>query len=417
MFRPSILLRQDRTRSRLRVISAPVESRSSEYPVAQTDTLSRCFFSKLHLRYFFCALIMGVIQFPVMAWFFAPYNSVGIAEYLPHKTFITGLIGIFIIVASGAWFKIVSPRPPTASAPLDRRTFRLLSVASFLTTMISAARLTFPLIFHNLSIFGRKLSPLEYAVWGSILLISSTLLKVLPAFVRNVVPTADEILASDSRRPVLYFRSFEKELSKTAMRDIFSHSLDKFRSPSSVYLFSTSPGNISYGGRRFARSMLRSNRSGFDEQMAFADALSAVGPYIALGRASETFRDMDLGAAKKYVSNAEWQNEVIHWLSNCAAVVLEAADSASLRWEIAQVVRLIVPTKVLLICPYRDDDYQSFLRANGHLFPRRLPDIRPESRLFIFNNNWWSHELENVNLNVTETLEPFFEQLRTGIAT
>ncbi|HEV2840566.1 MAG TPA: hypothetical protein VGW39_04505 [Chthoniobacterales bacterium] len=293
---------------------------------------------------------------------------------------------------------------------------KVLDGALFLIGIISLARFTIPLISSSLPLFGRRLQPQEYAVWGGLLFMSSTLHQILPLFARNILPTSNEVLANDPRRPVIYFRSFEKELSKTGCSGILLPYLDKLRAQKGVYAFSTTPGNTFYGGRMHLRSVLGTSRSRFDEQMVFAHALSAIGPYVALGRPTESFRDMDLGAAKKYVSNDEWQGAVIDWLRKCAAVVMEAADSASLGWEIEQVVRWVPPTRVLVICPHTEDEYQAFVRAHEHRFPRRFPRLKPENRLLIFNNNWFPRELENINLNVTETLQPFFEQLRTGFA-
>jgi hypothetical protein len=368
------------------------------------------------VKYLLRIVIAGAVQLPVLVWFFAPYNSTGLALYLPNKSFLTYLLAIVIIAISAAWFQRAVP--PPRSALLSRRAILLLDTVFVLVGFIALARFSVPLIWSNFPIFGSKLRPTEYMAWAGLLFVDTTLMRALPLFAQNLLPTADELLANDCRKPVVYFRSFEKELSKTGASGIMLPYLLKMRSPkAATYAFSTSPGNTFYGGRMRARGILNTRRSRFDEQMVFADALSAIGPYVALGRPIENFRDMDLGAAKKYVSNDEWKDAVVSWLKNCAAIVLEAGDSASLGWEIEQIVRLIPPTAVLIICPIKEEDYQAFVRAHEHLFPRGLPEFNPKSRLLIFNNNWWSNQLENVNLNATETLQPFFEQVRTGIAT
>jgi hypothetical protein len=158
-----------------------------------------------------------------------------------------------------------------------------------------------------------------------------------------------------------------------------------------------------------------SARTPFDEQMVFAQAFERIGPYIAIGRPSEGYRDMDLGAAKKYVADDEWQDVVRHWLKECAAVVLEAGHSAGLGWEIDQVVLLVPPRRVIVMCPYTDDEYQAFVQAHSRRFPLGLPMTRPASRLLVFNSSWCARELENVNRNASETLAPFFAQVGTNV--
>jgi hypothetical protein len=78
---------------------------------------------------------------------------------------------------------------------------------------------------------------------------------------------------------------------------------------------------------------------------------------------------MDLGAAKKFVSDDEWQHVVIQWLSICAAVVLEAGDSDGLLWEMRQIVKRIEPTRLLIILPFEEEDYEAFRRCTAGIFP------------------------------------------------
>ena len=72
---------------------------------------------------------------------------------------------------------------------------------------------------------------------------------------------------------------------------------------------------------------------------------------------------------------------MVDWLNKCIAVVVEAADSASLGWEIEQIIKMVPPTCVLIICPHTDSEYQSFSDAYKNLFPKRLPDFRPRETL------------------------------------
>jgi hypothetical protein len=252
--------------------------------------------------------------------------------------------------------------------------------------------------------------------------------------IKNLIATADQVLDIDNRKPVLYFRSFEKELSASSTRvntlkslNFFSRLFSQlvfskthmpdFSDMPGLYLVATptkskSIGALTHGRNvRKTRSILGIPRHRWDEQIVFARALSILGPYIALGRSNENTSNMDLGAAKKFVSNEEWRDTVNIWLQKSVAVVLEAADSASLGWEIQQTISLLPPTAVLIICPQTDSDYESFKKAHGHLFPKGLPEVRPPGRLLIFNELWQPTALNNVDNDATRTLQPFFDQV------
>jgi hypothetical protein len=368
----------------------------------------------LRIKYLILAVLVCMVQFAVLAWFFAPYNYSGSAEHLPKKSFLTHSLALLIMIGSGACLRVTSAPPLDPSRGLSRRAFTYLHAGLFLITLTALLRFSLPLVPFHIPVFGRKMDLHEYIVWAAILFSAGTAGRVLPMFARAVLPTAEDVLALDHRNPVLYFRSFERELSKTSFVEFARFSWQNMHNWKGAYAFAGLSGNRFDGARVFVRSTFATKRSKLDEQMVFADALSAIGPYIALGRPNESFRDMDLGAAKKYVNDEEWRNAVIDWLGRCVAVVLEAADSASLGWEIDQIIQIVLPTVVLIICPHFEGDYQSFARTHGHRFPRGLPLQKPESRLIIFNSNWKPAALQNTYMNATETLQPFFEQVRAA---
>lgn len=291
---------------------------------------------------------------------------------------------------------------------------------------ISLARFCGPLISHNLPFIGAKLTPNESIVYLLLLAGSAAMLQIARIFVKQLVATADEILAIDHRKPIIYFRSFERELSESkvgfgqnALRYVIKGISN--RDADGIYLHATAsprPPSVGamtfYANNRKMRYILGISKARIDEQLVFAIALSNIGPYVALGRPTENCKNMDLGAAKKFVSNEEWKDSVIDWLTRSAAVVVEAADSASLGWEIEQTIKIVPPTSVLIICPHTDSDYQSFSEATKHLFPKGLPGARPKSRLLTFDENWSPMALANVDKELTESLQPFFRQVQQG---
>lgn len=236
----------------------------------------------------------------------------------------------------------------------------------------------------------------------------------------GVGPDADTVMARDRRHPVLYLRSFDEETYRASVSGRFGkyfHALHQAQSSDGFYLLSTKRVEKKlflgpYRSRSLRRSLLGSQRSMFDEQLVFAEFMDLIGPYIAIGRPNEIFSNMDLGAAKKYVSDADWQNVVIEWLTNSAAVILDVGTSKGFLWEVEQVTRISNPKKLLLILPWQQQDYDSFLEATIRLFPKRLPSIRPPSRLLTFKMNWEPLILHRPSDDVSleGTLRPFVQQ-------
>ena len=373
------------------------------------------------IGYIFGTVFTGFAECAVLFWFFAPYNTVGL-QSLPGRSARTFLLAALVVFVSVLWRRF-GPSPIAAkSFSLKKSTFLMIRRLALIAGLISLTRFCGPLISHRLPFVGSKLTPDESIAYLLLLAVSVSALQIARIFVKELVATADEILAVDHRKPVIYFRSFEKELAKSGFqqhgfRFLYSALLSDSRD--GIYLRASAlprPPSLGamtfYRNNRRMREVLGISRARVDEQAAFAIALSNIGPYVALGRPTENCRNMDLGAAKKFVSNEEWKDSVIDWLNKCTAVVVEAADSSSLGWEIEQAIRVVPPTSVLIICPHNDSDYQSFSKAYSLLFPKELPKARPRSRLLTFDENWLPRELTNVDRELTKSLQPFFKQVQ-----
>jgi hypothetical protein len=57
-------------------------------------------------------------------------------------------------------------------------------------------------------------------------------------------------------------------------------------------------------------------------------------------------------------------------------------------WELRQVVRCTRATRVLIVLPNSEDEYQEFLNDTAPIFPKPLPEVLPPSRLLTFQSNW-----------------------------
>ena len=119
---------------------------------------------------------------------------------------------------------------------------------------------------------------------------------------------------------------------------------------------------------------------------------------------------MDVGAAKMYITDEEWQSTVLNLLNSIAAIVLEAGDSEGLLWEIEQITTHIPARKLLIILPASDMEYQAFRTFAEHAFPMSLPKEWVRSRLLIFEDDWTPIELENVNFSLAAALAPFCQR-------
>jgi len=81
-----------------------------------------------------------------------------------------------------------------------------------------------------------------------------------------------------------------------------------------------------------------------DEQV-LADAVSPIGPLIAIGRPGERFAG--LGASRMYVGD-DWKQRVLAVIKDAQLVVISIGDSQGLWWEVKNVVQAIPPRRVLI---------------------------------------------------------------------
>lgn len=211
----------------------------------------------------------------------------------------------------------------------------------------------------------------------------------------------------DARPPILYLRSFENEARRGTLFGKFGYA--NFRNPRGFYVAANL--NLSESMKRdLLRQGVGSQRSIFDEQMMFASYFKAYGPYIAIGRPGEGMENMDLGAAKYFIMEEDWRDTILGLLPRCGAIVIDAALSASLVWEICQVIGLVRPRRLLLILPRREQEYRTFYDKCHALFPQSLPYNFTESRLLMFADDWSPIPLENDTMLLEDALKPFLIQ-------
>jgi hypothetical protein len=152
--------------------------------------------------------------------------------------------------------------------------------------------------------------------------------------------SALEILASEHRPPVVYFRPFTADVEA------------KPRGLSST-----------------------------TEEEAIAYALNDIGPLVAIGTPEETLPS--LGAARMYVDNEKWREAALDLLGRAAVVVMRIGSTPGFWWEFETVMPRVQPEKLVLLIPRDPALYEEFRLASHKLMPTPLPALTGLTRNWI----------------------------------
>lgn len=262
---------------------------------------------------------------------------------------------------------------------------------------------------------------------------------------------APEFLQADPRPPVLYLRSFARELAAAApftkfRRDyqekitvpmrlvclVIAAAFAEMRGRSTEDLehrmeqvYATHTGSTFYGNLT-ATNVAQSLTSGrgliFDEQLFLANLFNQVGPYIAIERPHRKRswkKRSDVGSTKLRMSDVDWQDKVLSLIRSANMVVVEAGSSLGVLWELAQVVSLTPPRKVLLILPPTEKEYGRFCRKSLSIFPVALPPYASDLRFVMFGDAWEPlplhgeaalAESSSLGVRYASVLQPFFDR-------
>jgi hypothetical protein len=166
---------------------------------------------------------------------------------------------------------------------------------------------------------------------------------------------ADDALLYDKRRPILYLRSFSDD-------------------------FASQP---------FTRFTALYNQR-VEETLVL---LNCLGPFIAIGRPSETLPLM--GANRYYVNDSEWKTKVMELMSGCRmTIILARTSTQGLGWEIQQALMLLSPERLVFYFPHeagklkQERHYQAFKVSAERYFPTKFPDSISSGGFFRFHDNW-----------------------------
>lgn len=233
-------------------------------------------------------------------------------------------------------------------------------------------------------------------------------------WLRDVVDlSASELLSRDSRHPIIYLRSFEAERIKATTIGRLGYIQN---TKGGFYLLARREKDLMLSirvglVREYKMKLLGSSRSMHDEQALFNEYFSSIGPYIAVGRPGESLMSMDVGSAKVFISDDDWRSKVQQLIEAAVVIVIEAADSKGLAWEISEVVRRVQPERVLLVLPRNDADHREFCIFAANIFPHPIPEELPPTRLIMFNPGWFPVALEDYTMILEDALNPFIKRL------
>jgi hypothetical protein len=114
------------------------------------------------------------------------------------------------------------------------------------------------------------------------------------------------------------------------------------------------------------------NTIGTTEEEEISQAFQPFGPLIAIGQPGE--RLPDLGAARAYFEDDEWQTAIQHYMDIANLVVIRAGFSQGLLWEIRNAVQKLNPEQLVLLIRLKREKYDQFRKQVDGYFPKGLPN-------------------------------------------
>lgn len=171
---------------------------------------------------------------------------------------------------------------------------------------------------------------------------------------RRSAPSAESLISKDPRPPVLYLRSFQDD--PIAAQGKLQWSI---------------PGPQGSQPLSWVAET---------EEQQLAQVMNEIGPFVALGRPGEMLPE--IGAARTYTSNDEWQNKVLNLMGRAKLIVLRAGDTPNFLWEFETAVKQVRPEHVIVLFPYDAAQYNAFRRKIEKSIPGlpfSLPNYFPET--------------------------------------
>lgn len=293
-----------------------------------------------------------------------------------------------------------------------RRLFVIAGASSEAATLLGLPGLLLPLWGRFVGFARPPWSGTAALAWLTLLGVAEIGRKLYSPMMGYVLmPDADQVLERDSRAPVVYLRAFDVELLRATPGGLLKNISRLIKHPREYALASHRLQTTARPTFGRAWILKESSRRGqLDPQAAFAAVMDSVGPYIAIGRPGEGDQGYDIGAAKRYVSDDQWQDVVKAWIDRAAVLVFEVGPTKGLLWELSYAMQHPKKNRVLMILPWDSADYEQFRTIAASVLSLELPTQRPASRLLAFDSEGKPWPLP-ATTTLDLTLQPFFKRL------
>jgi hypothetical protein len=144
---------------------------------------------------------------------------------------------------------------------------------------------------------------------------------------------ANEIVKYDPRSPTLFLRSFEDEEIVVRPERPFG-----FFWPIPFVLLNWIDQDLAL------RWISRPRRL----EEVVVSSVYGFGPPVTIARPNAP---LELGAARAYVDDSRWQDEVMLWIKRAAILIVEVGTTPGVRWEFQRIIENNLGSKVVLILP------------------------------------------------------------------
>lgn len=246
--------------------------------------------------------------------------------------------------------------------------------------------------------------------------------------------SASEVLRRDSRKPVLFLRSFGDDLRHTFSEESRTARMCGLVTPREMMRGGSAIGRHIKNAMRWEsviRLPLRTialalGRGSDTAEEQLVRALEPLGPMIAVGNPKEAFPTP--GAARLYLGHAEWQERVTEMIREAALVIVQPAETEGVWWEMGAAMRHQSPDRVVVcLAALADEDVRDVALARlGRMLGMRLGDQFREAAFIAFDAEWRPRPVERVEFNpfhwpwrgtsvdVWKTLAPVVERIEPG---
>ena len=194
---------------------------------------------------------------------------------------------------------------------------------------------------------------------------------------------ARRAMEADARAPIVFLRPFDEDGQARTRHDLRDD--DSFGRVGTVMMRHVIPYAAEI--RLLVKFYFGLDDPTLEEELE--SYFSWYGPFVAIGRPGEQLSTA--GAARMYVSDDDWQAEVLALVDRAGFVVWQAGPSAGTMWELERLVERLEPSRLMLIIPDPMTRPAAFEGVKGKIddaLPRPLPEFVTRTNFVLFDDDW-----------------------------